>query len=156
MFPRLYVSPIPKQLKFCYTRFPFYRRRQNTTLSADSMSHSLLFAKQLANNYASGEKHKNWACNHFMETTAWSNWDFISVAYVASVPVRQKSFKKIFRKQAPRKLGQEIKIMIDLTHADWRVINKLANNTGPYLGFFVCGGKLHKPSQGSPVYRQGF
>ena len=29
-------------------------------------------------------------------------------------------------------------------------------NAGPYLGFFVCGGKLHKPSQGSPVYRQGF
>ena len=28
--------------------------------------------------------------------------------------------------------------------------------SGPYLGFFVCGGKLHKPSQGSPVYRQGF
>ena len=28
--------------------------------------------------------------------------------------------------------------------------------TGPYLGFFVSGGKLHKPSQGSPVYRQGF
>ena len=27
---------------------------------------------------------------------------------------------------------------------------------GLYLGFFVCGGKLHKPSQGSPVYRQGF
>ena len=26
----------------------------------------------------------------------------------------------------------------------------------PYLGFFVCGGKLRKPSQGSPVYRQGF
>ena len=26
----------------------------------------------------------------------------------------------------------------------------------PNLGFFVCGDKFHKPSQGSPVYRQSF
>ena len=32
----------------------------------------------------------------------------------------------------------------------------MGSNPGPYLGFLVCGGKLHKPSQGSSVYRQGF
>ena len=26
----------------------------------------------------------------------------------------------------------------------------------PYIGYFVCGGKLRTPLQGSPVYRQGF
>ena len=33
---------------------------------------------------------------------------------------------------------------------------KMRHEPGPYLGFFVWGGKLHKPTQGSPVYRQGF
>ena len=38
----------------------------------------------------------------------------------------------------------------------FRIDRYISNRSGPYLGFFVCGGKLHKPSQGSPVYRQGF
>ena len=30
-----------------------------------------------------------------------------------------------------------------------KLMTKLKDNPGPYQGFFVCGGKLHKPSQGS-------
>ena len=46
----------------------------NATLSAETTSYMypLLFAKPLANNHVGGEIHENWACNRFMENTAWS------------------------------------------------------------------------------------
>ena len=38
-------------------------------------------------------------------------------------------------------------------HKLWLHYKPTNIGTGPYQGFFVCGGKLRTPSQGSPVYR---
>ena len=77
MLPRFCVFPDRKQQALLHL-FSFLLEvgkhlvTNATWLWAETMSHPLLFAKGLANNHVSGEIHENWACNRFMENTAWS------------------------------------------------------------------------------------
>ena len=71
MLSRFCVFPVRKQQVLLHL-FSFLPEVAKHLVTNTNTSHPLLFAKWLANNHASGERHENRACNSFMENAVWS------------------------------------------------------------------------------------
>ena len=76
-----------------------------------------------------------------IKSAPWMNLQLCSVIYLLC---RLKRALLVYSASDQTRLDQP---RLDYTRLD---------QTAPYLGFFVCGGKLRTPSQVSPVCRKGF